>query len=213
MDMLVCRGLMIEAKVAEALVGAHRVQALNYLLLAGMRHGRLVNFGTDRVQHEFVSTTLTPSERQRFVVRDREWAATNDGARLVRDKTLDLLADWGGFLDVNLYREALVHFLGGADRVNQPVEIFSGARPVAVQRVNLLDAATALAVTASPGASGAMRVNLERLLLHTRLECIQWVNLQRHRVEFTTITRRGAQRPVDFSHDSVLHDSVPGCFL
>jgi hypothetical protein len=32
-------------------------------LLAGLKHGRLVNLRTERVQHEFVSTTLTPASR------------------------------------------------------------------------------------------------------------------------------------------------------
>src|SRR5690348_11638496 len=40
MDLLFCGGAMLEAKVAEALVPAHRAQALNYLLLAGLKHGR-----------------------------------------------------------------------------------------------------------------------------------------------------------------------------
>src|SRR5262245_33011072 len=44
MDLLFCGGFMLEAKVAERLVSAHRGQSLNYLLLAGLRHGRLVNF-------------------------------------------------------------------------------------------------------------------------------------------------------------------------
>ena len=49
MDLLFCHGFMLEAKVAERLVAAHRGQALNYLLLAGLKHGRLVNLRTERV--------------------------------------------------------------------------------------------------------------------------------------------------------------------
>src|SRR5438067_64046 len=70
MDLLFCHGFMLEGKAAERLVAAHRGQSLNYLLLAGMKHGRLVNLRTERVQHEFVSTTLTPDERRRFKVAE-----------------------------------------------------------------------------------------------------------------------------------------------
>src|SRR5215510_5561805 len=35
MDLLFNRGLMLEAKAAEALAGAHRAQGLNYLFLTG----------------------------------------------------------------------------------------------------------------------------------------------------------------------------------
>src|SRR6266567_2371985 len=53
MDFLLCNGFMLEAKAAECLVAAHRGQSLNYLLLAGLKHGCLVNFRAERVQHEF----------------------------------------------------------------------------------------------------------------------------------------------------------------
>jgi hypothetical protein len=34
-----------------------------------------------------------------------------------------------------------------------------------------------------------MRDHLTRLLEHTRLQAIQWINLNRHRVEFTTLRK------------------------
>ena len=114
LDLLFCSGLMLEGKAAERLVAAHRSQSLNYLFLAGLKHGPLVNFRTERLQHEFVSTTLTPEERRRFSVVEGEWVEMNPASRQFKAKTVELLDDWGAFLDVNLYREALVHFLGGA---------------------------------------------------------------------------------------------------
>jgi hypothetical protein len=36
---------------------------------------------------------------------------------------LDLLQDWGAFLEVGLYQEALVHFLGGASNVERRVSL------------------------------------------------------------------------------------------
>jgi GxxExxY protein len=189
MDLLVCHGFMLEAKVAERLVAAHRGQALNYLLLAGLRHGRLVNLRTERVQHEFVSTTLTPEERRRIRVVDGEWVETNAASGQLKAKLVALLEDWGGFLDVNLYREALVHFLGGAGAVYRAVEVFSGSRRVGAQRLNLLDEDTGFALTMKAGGGGGMREHLGRLLEHTRLKAIQWINLNQHRAEFTTLLK------------------------
>ena len=40
----------------------------------------------------------------------------------------------------------------------------------------------------------AMRDHLERLLDHTRLKVVQWINLNRHVVEFTTLSKRGSDR-------------------
>ena len=88
---------------------------------------------------------------------------------------------------MNLYRETLVHFLGGANSVSKPVEIFSGPRPIRTQNLNLLDQDSAFAFTTKQGSASGMWEHLERLLHHTRLKSIQWVNLNRHRVEFATL--------------------------
>lgn len=189
MDLLVCRGYLMEAKVADRLVAAHRGQTLNYLLLTGLRHGRLVNLRTERVQHEFVSTTLTPEERRRFSVVEDGWVEMTAESRQLKARTIELLEDWGAFLDVSLYREALVHFLGGAGSVCKAVEVFSGSRRVGTQNLNLLDEDTGFALTTKREGAGAMRDHLGRLLEHTRLKAIQWINLNRHRVEFTTLSK------------------------
>jgi hypothetical protein len=174
------------------LMAAHRGQSLNYLLLAGLKHGRLVNFRTERIQHEFVSTTLTPEERRRFQVTEGDWVELNAESRHLKAKAVELLEDWGAFLDVNLYREALVHFLGGAGSVCHPVEVFSGSRRLGTQNLNLLNEDTGFAFTTMPQGSGAMRDHLQRLLHHTRLKAMQWINLNRHLAEFTTLSRERA---------------------
>jgi hypothetical protein len=91
---------------------------------------------------------------------------------------------------IRVYREALVHFLGGANSVCKPVEIFSGPRSTGTQNLNMLDQDTAFAFTTKQVSANAMREHLERLLHHTRLKSIQWVNLNRHRVEFATLRPR-----------------------
>lgn len=187
MDLLFCHGFMLEAKTAECLMTAHRSQAINYLLLAGLEHGRLVNFRTGRVQHEFVSTTLTLDERRRFEVREGQWVELDAGSRLLKVRILELLEDWGAFLDVNLYREALIHFLGGSVAVCKAVDVFSGQRKLGTQTLNLLGENTVFALTSKPQDVGAMRNHLERLLHHTHLKAVQWINLNRHLVEFATL--------------------------
>jgi len=81
MDLLVSRGYMLEAKAAERLMAAHRAQSLNYLLLAGLNHGKLVNFRTDRVEHEFVSTTLTLHDRRQIELITDDWVEIDEQSR------------------------------------------------------------------------------------------------------------------------------------
>jgi hypothetical protein len=99
------------------------------------------------------------------------------------------LRDWGAFLEVQLYRDAQVHFLGGADVVSRPVRIFNGPRQIGTQTLNLLNDSVALAVTAKHKDIGAMRDQLGRLLRHTHLTRFQWVNFNHHSAEFTTLAR------------------------
>jgi GxxExxY protein len=189
MDLLFCHGMMLEAKAAEALAPAHRNQTLNYLFLSGMSHARLVNLRTELVQYEFVSTRLTPELRHRFTVVDQEWEAVNEKSKWLHAKLFELLSDWGAFLDGGLYRDALIHFLGGMASVNKPVEVFSGSRCLGVQKLNLLDEQTAFALTTLQSDSEPMRENLERLLRHTHLEFVQWINFNRHQIECVTLSK------------------------
>ena len=189
MDLLFCHAFMLEAKAADRLAPTHRGQSLNYLLLAGLKHGRLVNLRSERVEHEFVSTSLTAEERRKFRVLESDWLEPDKESAQLKSKTTDLLHDWGAFLDVNLYREALIHFLGGPARVCKAVEIFSGTRCVGTQTFNLLSEETAFAFTMKTQEVGAMRDHLTRLLYHTRLKSIQWINLNKHLVEFSTIAK------------------------
>jgi GxxExxY protein len=189
MDVLFNHGLMLEAKVAERLTSVHRLQGLNYMFLAGMKHSLLANLRPERVEHEFLSTTLTQDERRKFSFVDTDWREVNDESRVMREKLVQLLLDWGAFLDVYLYRDAIAHLLGGAEQTIGPVPVRSGERLIGNQIVHFLNAETAFAFTALPKNRGGMEDHQRRFLKHTPLKYIQWVNFNRHHVEFTTLTK------------------------
>jgi hypothetical protein len=64
--------------------------------------------------------SLCPFIRRHFRVLDDAWVERNSASELLKVKMIELLNDWGAFLDVNLYREALVHFLSGISSVCKP---------------------------------------------------------------------------------------------
>ena len=192
MDLLLASALMLEVKATEGIAPAHRAQALNYLLLAGMQHGTLVNLRTGRVEHEFISTNLTLERRRQFTVMDDNWQDCNAESAWLRQKMLDLLHDWGAFLEVNLYRDALTFFLGGVAAVQQPVEVSSGARSLGSQMLRLLTDDTAFAMSAVTGEPEQYGTHLARFLRHTRLARMQWINLNHDRIEFRTLPNRSA---------------------
>ena len=126
MDLLFSGGLIVEAKTVESLNNAHQAQTLHYLLLAGFRHGLLINLRSSEVKKRYVSTTLDWAERRRFVVHDSAWKAMNDASPRLRRIFVELLADWGAFLQSSLYREAIVHFFGGPSVALRRIPIYDG---------------------------------------------------------------------------------------
>ncbi len=191
MDLFFGLGLLVEAKTTESLTKAHFSQALHYLLLTGMSHGLLMNLRPERVEHQFVSTTLDLAERRRFSIHDADWRPINEPSRWLREMLVKLLADWGAFLQVALYREAIIHFLGGPEVALRKILVFDGDQSLGFEEVCLLCDDTALAFTALTDGQPRMRDHLHRFLGHTRLACIQWINLNHHDIEFTTLVGSG----------------------
>ena len=189
LDFLMAHGYLLEGKSAEILAPSHRTQTLNYALLADIKHAKLVNFRPDRVEHEFVSTTLDQTARRQFRVEERNWSEVSLQCRWLREKLTALLADWGAFLEVSLYRDAIIYFLGGAVVACPPVEILDDDTVLGCQNFCLLTSETAFACTALTHAQDRMDKHLRRLLAHTRLKAVQWANFNHATLELTTLTR------------------------
>ena len=188
MDLLFNCGLMVEAKTAERLSDSHHSQTLHYLLLSGMRHGLLMNFRPSKVQKRFVSTTLNLSQRRMIHVHDADWLPNDQSGQRLRDLFLAMLNDWGAFLQLSLYREALVHFFGGSSSVRRRIPIIYQGKESGSHEVCMIAEATAMALTGLKDGQSKMRIQLQRFLQHTRLSRIQWINMNNHDIEFRTLT-------------------------
>lgn len=199
MDLLLADGLMVEAKATDHLVPVHHGQALNYLLLTGMQHGLLVNFRSSRVEHRFVSTKLTPAKRRQFQVNTSRWKGEDPKAAWLLERMLQLLKDWGAFLEVTLYRDAIIHFLGGPDTVCHPVDIVSGKHVLGTQDLFLLTDNAAFSISAIISNPEEYESHMSRFLNHTRLDCIHWINLNHHNISFVTLVNSfNISSPISF---------------
>lgn len=197
LDMLVERGIIYELKAVDTLSSSHQKQLIHYLLLAGTPHGKLVNLRPAAVESRFVSTRLRRQDRATFRLVDDAWHGDDPPSLRLRETLCALLADWGTFLDVNLYREALLHFVDGSEAGVRPVDIEVDGRIVGAQRMCLLDAGTAWHLSAVRQHVTTYQTHVVRLLRHTRLERVQWINLDQRTVTLKTL-----------NHDSVTNDSV-----
>ena len=188
LDLLVGGGAIFELKAVESLVDRHRRQLMHYLFLTELSHGKLVNLRTERVGHEFVNNVLTCADRTEFSVDCAEWEEI-DGARL-KDRTKDLLADWGTGLDLGLYEEAAAYLCGQPPDIETEVEIRLGNHMLGTQRMRLAAPDVAIRITAlAPEWLDDLQIHLDRLLAHADLRAIQWINVTRPLVRFKTLRK------------------------
>ena len=186
MDMLVNRSVVYELKAVRAFNGSHRRQLLNYLLLCLLRHGKLINFRTSRVTHEFVSTSVDEHGRYDYTVNLDAWREISEADARLKSIVEELLADWGVFLEASLYLDAVVHFLGGERIVEKPVDIRVQGEVIGHQKFRMMEDSSAFFITAVKHKID-YRKYLKNVLSRTGLNKIQWINFDKHDVEFTTV--------------------------
>jgi GxxExxY protein len=189
LDLVVGSGGIYELKTGRGLIGEHEAQLLNYLFLCGSNHGKLINFGPAKVESRFVNTTLTQTDRTEFAVEMGAWKERSQMDQVFRDVLLSLLKDWGCGLDLTLYTEALIHFVGGVNQVAQRLPLTRGDTKLGNQRFNVLSPETAFRVTALKAETADYENHLRSLLQLSPLRTIQWVNLGRKRIQLISLSR------------------------
>jgi len=93
------------------------------------------------------------------------------------------------FLDVSLYRSAIYHILGGEDELVQPVDVVIDGQVVGNQKICLLDNETCLHVSSIIRHFESYKKQLLKILTHTRLKQVQWVNFNRETVQLITLKK------------------------
>jgi GxxExxY protein len=184
LDLVVAGRFVYELKTVASLVGEHEAQLLNYLLLTNTAHGKLINFRPGKVETRFVNASVDDTARRKMRLVRNEF--TNDAATL-RDTVLSLAKDWGLFLDLALYTEALTHFLGGEEKVYRAVPMNRDGIPLGNQRMLLCSDEAAFRVTGFKDGLPAQEEHLRRMLKLMPLKAIHWINLCRNEVSLVTI--------------------------
>lgn len=188
---LVVNQMLYELKVVVALSPEHDAQALHYAMLQNIHRVKLINFGEKQVRGSLLRNALTTPERYFPTQRKSGWKAITPHCERLLDYTKELIKDWGTHLECSLYEEALVHHFGGDAHCLQRLNVRAGALTLGTHVVQLYAPAHAFVVTAFTGAAADYKRHLEILLAHVELDGIQWINLNRSRLEVTTLQRNG----------------------
>lgn len=189
LDLVVNDSVPYELKTVEAIHSKHRSQTLNYLMLTGLAHAKILNMRSGSVQYEFVSTTVTNTDRYAFSLDFDLWQDRDADSRWLRETIRRLIEEWGLFLDVTLFYEAIEHLRGGTANVIRPVVITLGKNPIGRQPSHLMNSHTAFKITAISNDVDQFEKRLLKFLSITSLQAIQWINFNRHNVCFKTLER------------------------
>jgi GxxExxY protein len=187
LDLLVDNGIIYELKTVATLNDSHKQQLINYLLLTGIKHGKLINFRPTSVECSFVSTTLTNEDRYNFSLNTSGFREITNKCKKMKLILSALLKEWGVFLDCRLFNEALVHFLGGNENVICPVKICFNNQVVGEQKMQLLNDETAFHLSGITRAHKGYENNIKRLIKHTNIKSVQWVNFNQRDIKIKTI--------------------------
>lgn len=185
LDLVVDDSFVYELKVVASLQGEHQAQLLNYLYLTNTGHGKLINFRPGKVESRFVNAPIDDLLRRKYRVAQDTFS---HDASALRDMLMSLLDDWGLFLDLAAYTEALTHLLGGEERVLTLVPMTRAGIELGNQRIHLFSPDSAFRVTGFKEDLASQEQHLKRLLALTPLRQIHWINLCRDEIRLTTLT-------------------------
>jgi GxxExxY protein len=188
-DAVFCENALYEFKAVRGIDADHEAQLLNYMFLSGASEGKLVNFGASSVTHRFVSTTITTEDRYKFAVLDQDFDLRSDLNQTLHRIVNMILQEWGAFLDINLYRAAIIHFLGGEEKMLMPVDFFLEGRSVGHQLMCLPFKGIGVHVSSVIKNPEGYRKQLVRMLSHSNLEQLQWINFSRDKVRLITLKK------------------------
>ncbi len=187
LDMLAETGGIYELKTAAGLHQKYSNQLIHYLLLSALHHGKLINFRPSSVEHRFISTKLTPELRRQAVVDKTDWEESDKPSQLLSKTIHSLIDDWGAFLDIDLYKEALLHFLPQTSV--QPIEIYINDRRIGHQNICLLQPDTGLHISSIKEGTITYSRHIRHLFDHTRLKRVQWINFNQSTIQMITLKK------------------------
>lgn len=186
-DALVGDGGIFEFKAAQALSGRHRAQLRHYLILCDVAHGKLINIRSNDVQHEYVNTKWQRADRIGFDADVARWNFRAPGATKLHEIAMTLVHDLGTGLETSLYEEAVAHFFGGIAKVQSDVPVEIAGRRSGFQRVRLLEDGVAMKITSFDRPPESFEIHARRLLAHTNLRAIAWINVDIKKVTFIVL--------------------------
>ncbi len=187
-DLLVDAGCPFELKSVTKLSDAHISQLIQYLMLLDLRHGKLINFGAEKVEQQFVNCHESTQHRQQFHVERHNWNVSR-ATTCFEQTIVALVKDWGTGLSRSLYEEACVHLFGGKECCECFVETFWQGTTTGRQPVKMIEDRIAFEITCKRDGLTTYATYLQKLMSNLSLDSILWANIVSGTVRFEFFSR------------------------
>jgi GxxExxY protein len=186
---LVVNQSVFEFKVVDGFLPAHEAQVINYAALLGIDRIKLLNFGAPSVQGRLMGTPFARIDRREVSVDRSRWVAASGNCERLAAQAEACLREWGGFLEVGLYQEALIEFAGGESACLTRLPVTRDGLDLGHHRLPMHAEDCGFVVTALGPNHGAHERELRRLLASLPLRALQWVNIHHREMQLVTVTR------------------------
>jgi GxxExxY protein len=184
---LVVNQMVYELKVVASLSPEHDAEAIHYAALLAMDRVKLINFRTARVVGKLLRSPFARVNRRQVRFGEARWQPLSDRCEGLKRQMCALFADWGAFLETQLYEEGLVHFHGGEGACSRRVPVVRNGIELGTHQAPCHADKVAFVITALSDSSDAYEQHLRRLLSFTSLRGMQWINLNHAEIEFVTL--------------------------
>jgi GxxExxY protein len=184
---LVVNQMVYELKAVADLTPQHDAEAIHYAALLATDRVKLINFRSAKVIGKLLRSPFARTDRRQVGSVEARWRALSEQCEELKRRMRALLADWGAFLETQLYEEGLVHLHGGEGGCVRRARVVRDGIELGAHTVHCHADKLAFVVTALGDSPGAYEQSLRRLMSFTNLRGMQWMNLNRAEIEFVTL--------------------------
>lgn len=184
---LVVNQMVYEFKTVSILVGEHDAQAIHYGTLLNIDRVKLLNFRSHEVVGRLKRCPIMGPARFQVTADRSAWRPLSDRCEWLANLANDLFREWGGFLDTQLYEDALKHFCGGEEFCQRRVCIMRDGIELGTHPLSFHADSTPFVITSFTDELAVHEDHLQRLLCHTGLSGLQWLNFNRCVLQMKTV--------------------------
>jgi len=183
---LVADGAVYELKTVDHYTGAHFSQVYNYAMCLDIKFIKLLNFRPSKVDGKLRVSPITSAIRHTAQIIPDSFTPVSSRCAELRQHLQALLNDLGGFLETNIYTEALSALTKSQEVrlvvVRDGLEL--GSHPL-----RLLDRQIGFHVSSHTQCVLQQRTHLERLFATLPLKALHWINFNHEQVNLSTLKK------------------------